>query len=55
MDDLLFGVKFFVFGTLILLDICPFFWSFRFEKINTEDDTVGFMLAVGPMYFEVLT
>ena len=54
MDDLLFGIKFYLFGTLIMLDIAPFFWRLAYEPIDTEDDTRGFMLALGPVYFEVL-
>jgi len=54
MDDLLIGIKFFLFGTLIMLDVCPFYWRLAFDIINTEDDTRGFMLAVGPIFFEVL-
>jgi hypothetical protein len=54
MDDLVIGVKLYIFGVLFLLDICPFYWTWTYRSILTDDGITGFVLALGPIYIEVL-
>jgi len=54
MDDLLFGIKLYVFGVLVMLDICPFYWRLYFDHIVTEDGCHAYLVMIGPLFFEVL-
>ncbi len=54
MDNIVIGLKLYLFDILIMLDFCPFYWKLVFETVHTEDGVNGFVIALGPLFFEVL-